>query len=88
MSEAGTLQYCDEAQRCIEKIEDPATRSLVNMAFVHLVKRTLLQKRDLPHADVDMRWLVSALAEYFAEHRVIALALEGETVGAWDELER
>ena len=88
MYDSGTLQHCDEALRFIEKIEDLATRSLVNMAFVHLVKRTHLQKRDLPQTDVDMGWLVRALAEYFAEHRVISRALEGEAVGVWDEAKR
>ena len=46
MSNHGTLLYCDEAIRFIERIEDPVTKSLVNMAFVHLVKQVHLEKRD------------------------------------------
>ena len=84
MNEQGTLRYCDEAMQFIERIANPATRSLVNMAFVHLVKRVHLQKCDSPRSDVDMLFLVTSLAEYFSEHDVIARTLEGELVGSWD----
>jgi hypothetical protein len=83
MSEPATLRYCDEALRFIEQIPDPVTRTLVNMAFVHLVQRTSLEKRDLPKCDVDMLYLVTTLTDYFSEHEVLARALEGEKVGAW-----
>jgi hypothetical protein len=83
MGEHGTLLHCDEAARCIEEIPDPVTRSLVNMAFVHLVKMVLLEKRAVPRSDLDMLFLVKALQEYFSEHEVIARTLEGEKVGAW-----
>lgn len=83
MNPTGTLIHCDEAQRLIEQIEDPATRSLVNMAFVHLVKTVHLEKTDRPASDLDMRFLVAALRGFFAEHEVIARVLDGERVGAW-----
>jgi hypothetical protein len=83
MNKPGALLHCDEAVRFIEQIESPVTRSLVNMAFVHLVKKVHLQKGDLPDGDFDMLFLVKGLAEYFSEHEVIARALEGERVGAW-----
>ncbi len=83
MSEHGALLYCDEAVRFIEQIQDPVTRSLVNMAFVHLVKKVHLEKRDLPRCDLDMLYLVTALKDFFSEHDVIARTLEGEKVGAW-----
>lgn len=83
MSEPGTLLYCDEALQFIEQIQDPVTRSLVNMAFVHLVKKVHVEKRDLPRSDLDMLYLVTVLAEYFSEHDVLARTLEGEKVGAW-----
>lgn len=83
MSERGTLLYCDEAARFIEQIQDPVTKTLVNMAFVHLVKRVHLEKRDFPRSDLDMLYLVTALKDHFAEHDVIARTLEGEKVGAW-----
>ncbi len=79
----GTLLNCDEAIRYIEQIEDPVTKNLVNMAFVHLVKRVHVEKRDLPGTDVDMLFLVNSLKDFFAEHDVIARTLEGEKVGAW-----
>ncbi len=79
----GTLLNCDEAVRFIEKIQDPVTRNLVNMAFVHLVKGVHLEKRDRPAADLDMLFVVTSLKEFFAEHAVIARTLEGEKVGAW-----
>jgi hypothetical protein len=85
MGEHGTLLYCDEALRFIEQIQDPVTKSLVNMTFVHLVKKVHLQKRDLPRGDVDMLFLASALKDFFSEHDVIARTLEGEKVGAWFE---
>jgi len=53
------------------------------MAFVHLVKRVHLEKRDLPKSDLDMLFLVIALKEFFAEHDLIARTLDGEKVGAW-----
>jgi hypothetical protein len=79
----GTLLNCDEAVRFIEQIQDPVTRNLVNMAFVHLVKTVHLEKRDLPRTDLDMLFLVTSLNDFFAEHDVIARTLEGEKVGAW-----
>jgi len=79
----GTLLNCDEAVRFIEQIQDPVTKNLVNMAFVHLVKTVHLEKRDPPKTDLDMLFLVSSLKEFFAEHDVIARTLEGEKVGAW-----
>ena len=81
----GTLLNCDEAVRFIEQIQDSVTRNLVNMAFVHLVKRVHLEKGDRPTADLDMLFLVTSLKDFFAEHEVIARTLEGEKVGAWFE---
>jgi hypothetical protein len=79
----GTLLNCDEAVRFIEQIQDPVTKNLVNMAFVHLVKKVHLEKRDRPRADLDMLFLVTALEDFFAEHDVLARTLDGEKVGAW-----
>jgi hypothetical protein len=79
----GTLLNCDEAVRFIERIPDPVTRNLVNMAFVHLVKQVHLERREPPQTDLDMLFLVTALKDFFAEHEVIARTLEGERVGAW-----
>jgi hypothetical protein len=79
----GTLLNCDEAIRFIEQIQDPVTKNLVNMAFVHLVKTVHLEKRDLPRTDLDMLFLVISFKDFFAEHDVIARTLEGEKVGAW-----
>ena len=83
MSMTGTLLNCDEAVEFIKQIQDPVTRNLVNMAFVHFVKRAQLEKRDRPTADLDMLFVVTSLKEFFAEHDVIARTLEGEKVGAW-----
>ncbi len=85
MSNHGTLLYCDEAIRFIERIEDPVTKLLVNMAFVHLVKKVHLEKRDLPRSDLDMLFLVTSLKNFFAEHDIMARTLQGEKVGAWFE---
>jgi hypothetical protein len=85
MSQQSTLLYCDEAVRFIEQIKDPVTRDLVNMAFVYLVKRVHLDKRELPRSDLDMLYLVTALTDFFSEHEVLARTLEGERVGAWFE---
>jgi hypothetical protein len=85
MAAHGTLLDCAEALRFIEQITDPVTQSLVNMVFVHLVKKVHLEKRDLPRSDLDMLFLVSRLKEFFSEHEVLARTLEGEKVGAWFE---
>jgi len=85
MTGQGALLYADEALHFIERIEDPVTRSLVNLVFVHLVNKVHLEKHDLPRSDLDMRFLVAALKEFFAEHDVLARTLEGEKVGAWFE---
>jgi len=61
MREHGTLQYCDEATRFIEQIQDPVTKSLVNMAFVQIVKKVQLEKSDFPRCDVDMFFLATSL---------------------------
>jgi hypothetical protein len=82
---AGTLLNCDEAAKFIETIQDPVTKSLVNLAFVHLVKGVHLEKRNAPKTDLDMFFLVTALKDFFSEHEVMARTLEGEKVGAWFE---
>jgi hypothetical protein len=66
-----------------KQIQDPVTKNLVNMAFVHLVKRVHLEKRDLPSGDLPMLFFVTYLQGFFAEHDAIARTLEGEKVGAW-----
>jgi hypothetical protein len=81
----GNLLNSDEARRFIDEIEDPVTRNLVNLAFVHLVKHVHVEKRTPPRADVDMLFLVEVLNDFFAEHEVILRTLEGEKVGAWFE---
>jgi hypothetical protein len=83
VAEHGTLINCDEASRFIEQIQDPVTKSLVNMVFVSLVKRVHLEQREFPKSDFDMLFLVTILKDFFSEHEVIARALEGERVGAW-----
>jgi hypothetical protein len=83
MNEPGALINCDGALRYIEGIQDPVTRTFVNMAFVHLVKKVHLEKENLPGSDLDMLFLVASLEEFFAEHEIIARTLEGEKVGAW-----
>ena len=85
MTKHGALLHCDEALRFIEQIADPITRSLVNMAFVHLVRKVHLTKQNLPQNDLDMLFLVTALKDFFSEHEVIARTLDGEKVGAWFE---
>ena len=85
MAEHGTLKNCDEAGRFIDQITDPITRNFVNMAFWHLVKKVYIEKRDLPQTDVDMLFLVTALADFFSEHDVLTRTLAGEKVGAWFE---
>src|SRR5260370_35570671 len=85
MTEHGTLLSCDEAIRFIEQIPESVTKALVNMAFVHLVKKVHLEKSDYPKSDLDMLYLVRALNQFFSEHDVIARTLHGEKVGAWFE---
>jgi hypothetical protein len=87
MNDHGRLLRCDEAQRFIEQIQNPVTRTLVNMAFVHLVKKVHLEKHQLPKSDIDMLYLVTAFGEFFSEHEVLARTLNGEKVGAWFEEE-
>lgn len=86
MSKPGSLLFCDEAARFIESIQNPVTKSLVNMAFVHLVKKAHFDHA-LPRTDLDMAYLVQVLQEYLGEHDVIARTLQGERVGAWFENE-
>lgn len=85
MAEHGTLKNCDKAGRFIEQITDTITRTFVNMVFWHLVKKVYIEKRDLPQTDVDMLFMVTALADFFSEHDVLARTLAGEKVGAWFE---
>jgi hypothetical protein len=79
----GTFLNCDEAIRFIEQIPDPVTKNLVNMAFVHLVKKVYFEKIELPKTDLDMLFLVTCLKDFFGEHDVLTRTLEGEKVGAW-----
>ncbi len=83
MNNPDTLLYCDEALRFIEGIDDPVTKSLVNMAFTHVVKQVHLEKSGRPRSDLDMLFLVTSLRDFFAEQDIIARTLQGEKVGAW-----
>jgi hypothetical protein len=83
MRQRGTLIHCEEAMRIIEQITDPVTKNLLNMAFVHFVKKQHLEKADSPRCDLDMSYLVTVLKDFFAEHDVLAQTLAGEKVGAW-----
>jgi hypothetical protein len=87
MSAPGNLINCDEAVRFIEKIPDPVTKNLVNMAFVDLVKKVHLEKSNRPTIDLDVLFLVTFLKDFFTDHEGIARTLEGEKVGAWFEEE-
>ena len=88
MTKKGELLDCDQALRLIERIEDPVTKNLVNMAFVQFIKKVHVEKSEFPSGDFDMPFLVGVLRDFFAEHDVIARTLEGETVGAWFEEEK
>jgi hypothetical protein len=83
MSGQGNLICSSEAFTFTEGIEDPVTRNLVKMTLVRLVIRTSLQKSLAPQTDLDMLYLARVLADFFAEHDVIARTLQGERVGAW-----
>lgn len=78
-----TLLHGDEAARFIERIDDPITKNLTNMAFVHLIKNHYVERRPAPSNDLDLLYVVAALKDFFAEHDVIARTLAGETVGAF-----
>ena len=83
MNGQGALMHCDEALHFIERIADPVTKNLVNMAFVQIVKKAHLQDRSSPRGDLDMLYVVTALTELFSDHDVLIRTLEGEKVGAW-----
>jgi hypothetical protein len=83
MRRRGTLLHCDEAMRVIDQIEDPVTRNLVNMIFVHMVKTTHLENQEHPDTDFDMLYFIKVMKEFFSEHQVLTQALAGEKVGAW-----
>lgn len=88
MSDRSGLVYTAEATRFIEQIADPITRALVNMAFVQLVKRVHVEKKDAPHTDVDALFFVRLLHDFFSEHDVLKRMLAGEKVGAWFDAPR
>jgi hypothetical protein len=88
MNEKGTLLKCEEATRFIERIGDPITKALVNMAFVHFVKKVHLEKRAFPDSDLDMLFVMTSLKEFFDDHTAVAQTLDGAKVGAWFEDER
>lgn len=79
----GALLRCEGAQEAIDRIADPVTKNLVNMAFVHVVKSLLIEGRDAPRGDFDMNYFVTVLEPFFSEHDVLARTLAGEKVGAW-----
>jgi hypothetical protein len=83
MNPQPTLIRCDEALHHIGNIADPVTRNLVNMAFVSLINRVHLEKKDRPINDLDMLFLVRSLESFFSEHGVLARTFDGEKVGAW-----
>jgi hypothetical protein len=82
MAETGTLVRCEEAQQQVEQTEDPVTRNLLNMAFVHFVRARFCDGT-APSTDIDMSYVISVLKEFLSEHEVLARTLGGETVGAW-----
>jgi hypothetical protein len=78
-----TLLRCDEAKTFIDRVDDPVTRNLLNMAFVQVVKTHFIEKRGAPQGDFDMLYFVQVLSSYFSEHEVLSRTLAGEKVGAW-----
>jgi hypothetical protein len=81
----GTLLHCAERVQFINGIQDPVTRSLVNLAFIRFVQKVHLEKQKFPTADLDMLFLVTTLKDFFSEHDLIARTLEGERTGAFFE---
>ena len=80
---AGTLLRCNEAKELIDHIDDPVTKNLLNMAFVHVVKSHFMDKRESPQRDFDMMYFATVLKPFFSEHQVLSRTLAGEKVGAW-----
>ena len=83
MKDTAKLIHIEDAMRFINQISDPVTRTLVHMSFVHLVTQIHVEKRIPLASDLDMKFLVTTLKDFFAEHDVLARTLQGEKVGAW-----
>jgi hypothetical protein len=81
----GILINVDEAFAHVQSLPDGPTRTLVNMALMHLVKEVHLQKRHAPSGDLDLLFLARSLEAFFSDPTVIARAAAGEKVGAWYE---
>ncbi len=83
MAEFGTLLNCEEAQRLIEETQDPVTRNMLNMAYIHFVKEHFFTGSLKPSCNVDMAYVVAMLKGFLSEHEVLTRSLSGEKVGAW-----
>lgn len=82
MNDVHTIRN-EEAMALLRSLDsgDPITKSLVNNAMFHLMRRFNTRK-ELPAADFDLMYFLEVMQEMFTEHDVLRRILSGERVGA------
>ena len=83
MSNVQTIRN-EEAMALLRSLDagDPITKSLVNNAMFHFMRRFHTRK-ELPAADFDLMYFLELMKEMFSEHDVLKRMLAGERVGAF-----
>jgi hypothetical protein len=85
MEPHGVVKYHQEAYEYVTGVEDPITQRLLRMALVHFVLPRKDDNARRPMCDVDMRYVMSVLEEFLAEHSVLIRTLQGEKIGDFFE---
>ena len=80
----GVMIRTDEAMDFLRSLEgrDQVTKSLVNNAMFHLMRR-YHERKDIPSSDLDLMYFLELMHEIFSEHEVLKRMLDGEKVGAF-----
>lgn len=88
MGDAKMVRH-DEAMALLRSLDggDAITKSLVNNAMFHLLRR-VNTRRELPVSDFDLMYFVELMREMFSEHDVLKRMLDGERVGAFFDDDR
>jgi hypothetical protein len=76
-----SLLRTTEANELLSSVDDPITHHLLSNVLYRLLLKYQV-RREVPIADLDLRYFVEILVESFADHNALRRILAGELVGS------
>jgi hypothetical protein len=80
-----TLINGEFARAFLSDVEDPILKTILDMAYVIIVKKYNHPGAHRLGADLDLRFLTEVLVELFSDRKLMQSVLAGERPGAWDD---